>query len=62
MQGSALFGEDVRPLVDGVATAVEDASEHVLAHGNFQNFAGELDVSAGVVHALRALEHLHHGF
>ena len=53
------LGEDRRAAVDGLAHAVEDAAEHILAHAQLQRMAEEADLRLCEVDALRALKELH---
>ena len=56
---AVLLGEDRRAAVDGLAHAVEDAAEHILAHAQLQRVAEEADLRLRKVDALRALKELH---
>ena len=51
-------GEYRRAAVNGLAHAVEDAAEHILAHAQLQRVAEEADLRLGEVDALRALKEL----
>ena len=56
---AVLFGEDRRAAVDGLAHAVKDAAEHILAHTQLQRVAEEADLRLRKVDALGALKELH---
>lgn len=56
-----VLGEHIGALVDGLAGAVEDTTEHVLGHGQPEDVAGEFDARVLGVNARRALEHLDDG-
>ena len=56
---AVLLGEDRRAAVDGLAHAVEDAAEHILAHAQLQRVAEKAHLRLREVDALRALEELH---
>ena len=56
---AVLLGEDRRTAVDGLAHAVEDAAEHILAHAQLQRVAEKAHLRLREVDALRALEELH---
>lgn len=53
-----VFGEDLGSLVDGVSGTVEDATEHVLGHGELHRGPGELDVRRLDIDSGRPLEDL----
>ena len=55
------LGENRGAAVDGLAHAVEDAAEHILAHAELQRMAEETDLGLREVDALRALEELDDG-